>query len=133
MTSVLAAVVAVTGPEADEQTSRLVGAGGRPRPTPYGGDVLLFDGPATAVRAIASAGRHRTSCGMSVAEVPSAGVVEGLEVRVALSLAAAAPERDLWVSGTAAVLLGGSGVAIDPAGTHDLGGGAQQEAHRVRT
>jgi len=134
VTSVLAAVVAVTGPEADELTSRLVGAGGRPRPTPYGGDVLLFDGPATAVRAIASAGRHRTSCGLSVAEVPSAGVVEGVEVRVALSLAAATPERELWVSGTAAVLLGGSGVAIDPAGTHDLGGGgAQQEAHRVRT
>jgi len=66
--------------------------------------------------------------------VPSAGVVEGVEVRVALSLAAATPERELWVSGTAAVLLGGSGVAIDPAGTHDLGGGgAQQEAHRVRT
>ena len=52
---------------------------------------------------------------------------------MALSLAAATPERDLWVSGTAAVLLGGSGVSIDPAGTHDLGDGAQQEAHRVRT
>jgi hypothetical protein len=110
-----------------------VSAGGRPRPTPYGEEVVLFHGPATAVRAVVSAGPHRSSAGLAVAEVPNEGEVAGVGPRLALALAAAAPERQVWASSTAAVLLGGSGVVLHAVGVHDLGDGPPQEVHRVAT
>jgi hypothetical protein len=131
--TVLAALVGVVGPAATDLTMRLVAGGGRLRATPYGGDVVLFDGPATAVRALVAAGPHDAAAGLAVAEVPPEGAVEGVGPRLARTLAAAAPDCALWASSTAAVLLGGSGVVLDPAGGHDFGEVGFREVFRIRT
>jgi hypothetical protein len=114
----LAAVVAVTGHAADAVVADLVRARGRARRTPEGRPVVVFDGPATAVRATLGARRPDTAAGVAVAEVErDAEVIEAYGVQVALDIADAAPAGEVWLSATVGALLAGSHVEVEPAGT----------------
>jgi len=106
----LAAVVAVGGPgdQVSQVVDSLVGWGGRPR---LAGDrrVVLFDGPATAVRAARRAARGQASVGITIAEVARDGeAAQGPGVDAALRLADAGTPGGLAVSEAAASLLAGS-------------------------
>jgi hypothetical protein len=115
----LAAVVATAGDGDDALTERLAVNGGRLRHDPRGRPVVLFDGPAKAVRACLAHRRDDTRLGVTVAEVArDAEQVDGYGVRLATQLADAAPPGSVWVSATVGVLLSGSGVELEPAGTH---------------
>jgi hypothetical protein len=109
--------VSVVGAAATAVTAALEGAGGRPRQGPAGRRVVLFDGPATAVRAAVRHLQPGAQVGVSVAEVPRDGDrAEGHGVEAALHLADAAPPGTIWVSDTVGVLLAGSGIDLAPAG-----------------
>jgi hypothetical protein len=112
----LAAVVVVAGAPVTPVIDTLVERGGRARATPDGGRVVLFDGPATAVRCtLASLNRHARA-GVSIAEIDRDSlVVDGPGVRLAEQIAQAGAAGELWVSAAAAMLLSGSGVALSPA------------------
>jgi pimeloyl-ACP methyl ester carboxylesterase len=113
----LAAVVAVSGAGGAALTGALEGAGGRGRRGPAGRPVLLFDGPATAVRAVLRHLGDDVQVGVTVAEVARDGDrAEGYGVDAAVRLADAAPPGTVWVSDTVGVLLAGSGVELEPAG-----------------
>ncbi|MGZ4638438.1 MAG: alpha/beta fold hydrolase [Actinomycetes bacterium] len=119
---VLAAVVAVGGDRSDEVIAGLAVAGGRVRHDAAGRAVLLFDGPATAVRAGLAHLRGDARLGITIAEVArDADQVGGAGVRVAVRLADSAPPGSVWVSETVGVLLSGSGVVLASAGSHDGG------------
>jgi alpha/beta superfamily hydrolase len=122
----LAALVVPTGAAADDVVTELAAAGGRVRRAAHGAPVVLFDGPATAVRA-ALAARHRAaSIGVAVAEVErDAEVVRAPGVQVALDIADRAAPGDVLLSATAGVLLAGSGVEVELAGTTPQGGADQ--------
>jgi pimeloyl-ACP methyl ester carboxylesterase/DNA-binding winged helix-turn-helix (wHTH) protein len=120
--SVLSAVVALAGTDADvsDAVEALERSGGRRRATTDGRGVVLFDGPATAVR---SARRMRgiggtgseVSLGLSVAEVPrGAAPLSGAGVELAVSLADQAPPGELWTSEVAAMLLVPARVELEP-------------------
>ena len=80
----LAAVVAVAGERGDAVTAGLAAAGGRLRHDPAGRAVLLFDGPATAVRAGLAHLGGEASLGVTVAEITrDVDQVEGHGVQVA--------------------------------------------------
>jgi hypothetical protein len=80
--------------------------------------LLLFDGPATAVRASLEHLRGVARVGVSIAEVPrEAETIEAYGVLLAVELADAAPPCSLRVSATVGALLSGSGVRVEPAGT----------------
>ena len=112
----LAAVVAVSGPSAEAVRQHLVVSGGRLRTRADGTPVVLFDGPATAVRA-AEALEELGSVGLAIAEVVVVGgPVAGEGVDRAVALADAAAPGEVLVSETAAVLLAGSGIDLEPAG-----------------
>ena len=114
----LAALVAVAGAGGDAVVADLVRARGRARRTPDGRPVVVFDGPATAVRATLGARRPDTAIGVAVAEVErDADVVAAYGVQVALDIADAAPAGEVWLSATVGTLLAGSHVAVEPAGT----------------
>ena len=114
----LAAVVALTGPAAAAVTSDLVRAGGRQRCDEGGRPLVLFDGPATAVRAASAHRRDDVGVGIAVAEVArDAEVVHAYGVQVAVDIADAAPLGSLWLSATVGALLAGSGIDVEPAGT----------------
>jgi hypothetical protein len=116
----LAAVVAVAGEGSDALVTDLAAAGGRHRLDENGRPVLLFDGPATAVRVGLAHLRHDARIGVSVAEVVrDADRLTGYGVRVAVELADAAPPGSVCVSPTVGVLLSGSGVELEPTGTRD--------------
>jgi len=116
----LAAVVAVAGERRDEVTAGLAAAGGRLRHDPAGRAVLLFDGPATALRAGLPRLGGGASLGVTVAEVTrDADQVEGSAVQVAGRLADSAPTGSVLVSATVGMLLSGSGVVLEPAGVRD--------------
>ncbi len=124
---VLAALVAVAGDHGDALIAELAGAGGRLRHDPTGRTVLLFDGPATAVRAGLAHLRGDARLGVTVAEVArDADEVAGYGVQVAAQLADAAPPGAVWVSATVGVLLSGSTVVLEPAGAIDGGELAQR-------
>jgi esterase/lipase len=119
---VLAVVVAIAGDDGDALAAQLARAGGRLRHDPAGRAVLLFDGPATAVRAGLAHLRGDARLGLTVAEVVrDADEVAGYAVEVAAQLADAAPPGAVWVSDTVGVLLSGSTVVLEPGGT--IGGG----------
>ena len=114
----LAAVVALTGPAAAAVTADLVRAGGRQRCDETGRALVLFDGPATAVRAASAHRRDEVGVGIAVAEVArDAEVVHGYGVQVAVDIADATPLGSLWLSATVGALLAGSGIDVEPAGT----------------
>ena len=117
---VLAAVVAIAGDQGDALTTLLAGAGGRLRHDPAGRAVLLFDGPATAVRAGLANLRGDARLGVTVAEVArDVDEVAGYGVHVAAQLAESAPPGTVWVSATVGLLLSGSGVVLESAGSLD--------------
>jgi hypothetical protein len=111
----LAAVVAVAGESEPQVIDDLVATGGRPRSTPSGRRVVLFDGPATAVRCGLASLHARARLGVSIAEVARDSIsVDGQGVRHAATIADAAAAGELWVSATAGMLLAGSGVQLLP-------------------
>jgi pimeloyl-ACP methyl ester carboxylesterase len=115
----LAAVVAPAGPRADGVCEALVGAGGRLRTGPGGRPVVLFPGPATAVRAGLAQVRGSDRLGVTVAEVSrDAPEVSGPAVTLSFELADAAPPGSVWVSAPVRDLLAGSGVVTRSAGEH---------------
>lgn len=104
----LAAVVHVAGPDADTTTASLVGAGGRLRHTAGGEAVVLFDGPATGVRAVHAAlgSAPGAAAGLSIAEVVvDGGPVSGPAVEDAVRLGDGAARGELLVTATAGTLL----------------------------
>ena len=116
----LAAVVAVAGDRSEALTGELAGAGGRLRHDRGGRALLLFDGPATAVRAGLAHLRGDARLGVTVAEVARDGdEVEGYGVQEAVQLADSAPPGSVWVSSTVGILLSGSGVLLEPAAVRD--------------
>jgi pimeloyl-ACP methyl ester carboxylesterase len=111
----LAAVAAPAGAAASEVAEGLVAAGGRRRTTMHGRAVVLFDGPATAVRAALGvlAGHRGGTLGLAIAEVPvNGGPVRGMGVDQAVALADAADPGSVLVSATGADLLAGSGLVL---------------------
>ncbi len=116
----LAAVVAVAGDSEMQIVDDLVATGGRPRATPSGRRVALFDGPATAVRSGLASLRVGARLGVSIAEVPRDSMLAGGPgVRHAEQIADAAGEGELWVSAAAGMLLAGSGVQLLPVSSDD--------------
>jgi hypothetical protein len=114
---ILAAVVAVAGERSEAQAAELAGLGGRLRHDRAGRALLLFDGPATAVRACLAHLRGDDRFGVAVAEVARDGdQVEGYGVQEAAQLADSALPGSVWVSSTVSVLLSGSGVVLESAG-----------------
>ena len=115
----LGAVLAVAGPVT------VAGSllGGRTAHTPDGQTVIVYDGPAAAIRDALSV----LSCpqgggarfGLQIAEVPRTGqVVDGPGVEAALGLAERAAPGQLLVSPAVRDLVAGSGLSFAPAG-HD--------------
>jgi hypothetical protein len=113
----LAAVAHPAGREAPALTDALVAAGGRKRHSAAGDVVVLFDGPATAVRAgrTALAQAPDAALGLAVAEVADGGPVAGPGVDLAVRLGAHAAPGELLVTRMATVLLSGSGIDLEPA------------------
>ena len=105
---VLAALVAVSGPGAARGVVALTGSGGRPRVTADGRTVVVFDGPATAIRL---ALRHRDDAvgyRVTVGEIPRRGAIE--------HAAHETPVAEVWTSATVRDLVAGSGLMLEPAG-----------------
>lgn len=118
----LAAVAAAGGAGGTALTADLVKAGGRLRRDPSGREVVLFDGPATAVRAGLAHLRAGARLGVSIAEVPrDTEEIDARGVQVAVELADAAPPGGLHVSSTVGVLLSGSGVVLELVSTPEDG------------
>ena len=87
------------------------------RQDPAGRSVLLFDGPAAAVRAALAQRRDDVGVGIAVAEVErEATVVRGPGVREAMDIADLAPTGEVWLSATVGVLLAGSTIEVEPVG-----------------
>jgi len=113
----LAAVTAPAGAGAADLAAALVADGGRQRTAGQGRVVVLFDGPATAVRVGLSAlAEHALGAlGLAIAVVPvNGGPVGGAGVEQALALAEEADTGTVLVSATGADLLAGSGVVLAP-------------------
>jgi dienelactone hydrolase len=111
----LVAVAAPAGPGADALAASLVEAGGRRCSGPGGRTVVLFDGPATAVRA-GLAHMHRAGkLGVAIAEVPrDATELDAYGVLAAIALADDASPGSLWLTPGVRDLLAGSGVVTEP-------------------
>ena len=99
------------------------------------GVLALFDGSERAVRAAVAICQASSAMGLPIragvhtGEVELvAGDVRGLAVHVAARVMAIAGPNEVLVSSTTAELIGGSGVALEDAGTHELKGlpGARQ-------
>jgi DNA-binding winged helix-turn-helix (wHTH) protein/pimeloyl-ACP methyl ester carboxylesterase len=120
---VLAAVVAAAGADRRTVVEQLIAAGGRARSTPRGERVVLFDGPATAVRCALAAVRPDGWAGVSIAEVERDSLsVDGAGVQQAERIAASAGAGEVRVSPAAAMLLAGSGVRVVPVSDPDPDG-----------
>jgi pimeloyl-ACP methyl ester carboxylesterase len=113
----LAALVAISGSGGDALLAELTAAGGRARQDAAGRPVLLFDGPAAAVRAALAQHRDDVGVGIAVAEVErEATVVRGPGVREATDIADLTPTGEVWLSATVGVLLAGSTIEVEPVG-----------------
>lgn len=111
----LAAVVVVVGDSVTPVVDDLVAGGGRLRATLEGSRVVLFDGPATAVRCAFASLHRQARAGVSIAEIDRDSlVVAGPGVRLAEQIAQAAGAGELWVSAAAGMLLAGAGVDLAP-------------------
>jgi hypothetical protein len=110
----LTAVTAPAGPESGDLASSLVEAGGRRCSGPDGRTVVLFDGPATAVRAGLAHLHGAGKLGVAIAEVPRDETeLDAYGVRVAIELADRAAPGSLWITPGVCDLLAGSGVVIE--------------------
>lgn len=113
--STLAAVVAVDGESPEQVIDGLVIAGGRVRTTVSGRPIVLFDGPATAVRCGLTTMNTRSRIGVAIAEVArESSPLHGPGVDLATTIARAAQPGELWVSAAAGMLLAGSGLQLLP-------------------
>jgi DNA-binding winged helix-turn-helix (wHTH) protein/esterase/lipase len=111
----LAAVAVPAGARADDLADGLVTAGGRRRVGPGGRAVVLFDGPATAVRAGLAQLRGGDRLGVAIAEVPKDETeVDAYGVQVAIGLADDAPPGSVWLTAGVRDLLAGSGIPTEP-------------------
>ena len=116
-TLALAALVAASGVGSEVALEGMTAAGGRPRTDPGGRPVVLFDGPAAAVRAALAQPRAGTGMGIAVGEIErDAEIVRGYGVQVATDIADAAPPGQVWLSATAGALLAGTHFGVEPAG-----------------
>jgi pimeloyl-ACP methyl ester carboxylesterase len=125
----LAAIVAPSKGAPHGLVDVLVAAGGRLRRGPGDRPVVLFDGPATAVRTGLRALAHHpgAALGLHVAEVErDAPQVRGHGVSSALAVAQVAPRGSLWATATVQDLLNGSGVVLGAVGEHDIGVAGRQ-------
>ncbi len=109
----LAAVLAVAGP----RTVAASQSAGRSTHTPEGQMVIVYDGPAAAIRDALSflSGPHGGGArfGLQIAEVPRTGpVVEGPGVEAAVRLAEQASPGELLVSAVVRDLVAGSGLTL---------------------
>ncbi|WP_328518734.1 alpha/beta fold hydrolase [Kribbella sp. NBC_00359] len=121
--SALAAVAAPAGPGADEVADDLVAAGGRRCSGPDDRIVVLFDGPATAVRAGLARPHGTARLGVAIAEVPRDETeLDAYGVLTAIALADRAAPGALWLTSAVRDLLAGSGVVTEYAGEHVIGG-----------
>jgi hypothetical protein len=112
--AVLVAVVAVAGPadRADEVLAALADLRGRRRRA-AGRVVVVFDGPATAVRAVRQVPLDGVSIGLSIAEVARDGdAVVGPGVDTALALADAGAGGGVVASDAVQILLAGSSASL---------------------
>jgi pimeloyl-ACP methyl ester carboxylesterase/DNA-binding winged helix-turn-helix (wHTH) protein len=114
---VLGAVLAVAGPVS---VAGLLLAG-RTAHTPDGQTVIVYDGPAAAIRdalsVLSGPQGGDTRFGLQIAEVPLTGpVVDGPGVEAALALAGRAASGQLLVSPAIRDLVAGSGLSLAPAG-----------------
>ena len=113
----LGAVLAVAGPGA---VAKSLSAGRQAR-TPDGKTVIVYDGPAGAIRDALSVlngpqGRQ-TRFGLQIAEVPRTGpMIDGPGVDAAVGLAERAAPGQLLVSPAVRDLVAGSGLSLMPAG-----------------
>jgi pimeloyl-ACP methyl ester carboxylesterase len=112
----LGAVLAVAGPGAVAGSL----AAGRPTHTPDGQMIIVYDGPAAAIRdalsVLSGPQGGGTRFGLQIAEVPRTGsVVDGPGVEVAVRLAGRASPGELLVSPAVRDLVAGSGLALVPA------------------
>jgi hypothetical protein len=129
--SALAAVLAVAGPGAAGAVAGLRSGGGRPGCTPAGDALVVFDGPATALRAaadeLARVERPPVRMGLHIAEVPvDTAVLDGPGVRVSSALAELASDHQLIASSAVRDLVAGTGIELQPCGLTRLGGGEAQ-------
>jgi hypothetical protein len=113
----LGAVLAVAG---SGTVARSLWAG-RAAHTPDGQTVIVYDGPAAAIRdalsVLSGPQGGRARFGLQIAEVPRTGpVVDGPGVEVAVGLADRAAPGQLLVSPTVRDLVAGSGLSLAPAG-----------------
>jgi hypothetical protein len=118
--SILSAVVALAGPGPDvaAAVTALEHSGGRRGQAEDGDALVLFDGPATAVRSAREVLGSAVAFGLSVAEVPrGAARLSGAGVDRAGVLAHEAPPGELWASEVAAMLLTGANVRLTPVRT----------------
>ena len=110
----LAAVTAPTGPGAGDLASSLAAAGGRRCSGPGGRTVVVFDGPATAVRAGLALLQSADKLGVAIAEVPRDETeLDAYGVQAAIALADQAAPGSLWITPGVRDLLAGSGVVIE--------------------
>jgi DNA-binding winged helix-turn-helix (wHTH) protein/pimeloyl-ACP methyl ester carboxylesterase len=125
----LAAILAASPGVPQGLLDVLAASGGRLRRGPADEPMVLFDGPATAVRAGLRALSHHPqgALGLHVAEVDrDAPRIAGSGVSVALSVVRDAPPGSLWASGTVGDLLAGTGLTLVHVRQRDSG---TQPAH----
>jgi hypothetical protein len=94
--------------------------------------VVLFDGPATAVRAGLAQLHPTGKLGVAIAEVPRDETeLDAYGVQVAITLADRALPGALWLTPGVRDLLAGSGVVTEPAGAHLVDGAEPQLVFRA--
>ena len=112
---------------------------GREIQTTGDGFVAVFDGPARAVRCAQAIASSVGSIGLAIragihtGEIELVGTdVRGLAVHEAARVAGAATGGEVLVSATTKLLLAGSGLSFESAGTHQLKGFSEaRELYRV--
>ncbi len=117
----LAALLVVAGADARPAVRSLAGGTARGASTADGRQVLVYDGPATAIRAgvryLTENPDSRIGMGVHIAEVPRrADRIDGYGVSAAVALADLAPSAELWASATVRDLVAGSGILLEPRG-----------------
>lgn len=135
-TFALAAILAIAGDAAEDAIDLLAGAGGRVGRTATGRPLVLYDGPASAIRCGLSYLHEPPGAelrlGLHIGEVPrQGGRIEGYGEDASLALAELAPPGQLWASATVRDLVAGSGVRLEACGPVDLGTTGRQEAYRA--
>ncbi len=131
--SALVAVAAPAGPGADDTAAGLVAAGGRRCSGPGGRVVVLFDGPATAIRAGLARLRADDRLGVAIAEVPRDETeLDAYGVLSAIALADRATPGSLWLTPAVRDLVASSGVETETAGEYVVGGTEPEPVFRAR-